>query len=253
MIGIEIFIELFTALIIVNLLAERFKAPSPILLLLCGVGLGFWEDFSTLSINPELIFTFILPPLIYLTAFYTSWNEMIYNKRIMFFLAIGLVVATALGVGWITQSMIPGFTLPLGVLLGAIIAPPDAIAASSIIRKLNVPRRVLTVLEGEALLNDATALVIYRFALTTLFTDYFSLNEILSHFILICVGSILYGLIAGYILSIIRHRENRMNIEVSLSLLTPFLLYLPVEAFHGSGIISTVVGGIYLGYKSPKM
>src|ERR1051325_4852168 len=170
----EIIVLLFTAVGILAVLAQKIALPYPIVLVLCGLALGFVPPLPAVNLNPDIVFYFILPALIYPAALFTSWRDFRRNLRGILTLAIGLVLATTLAVAGIAHSIVPALPWAAAFALGAIVSPPDAVAATAIIRRLGVPHRIQVILEGESLVNDATALVALQFAIAALVTGSFS-------------------------------------------------------------------------------
>src|SRR4051812_47632898 len=185
---IETFVGLLVAVAGLGLLARKLKIAYPILLVIGGLVLGLIPGLPNVRLNPEFVFLFFLPPLLYPAALFTSWRDFRANLRPISLLAVGLVLFTTLFVGLLAHHYFPELPLAAGFALGAIISPPDAIAATAIAQRLNVPRRIVTILEGESLVNDATALVAYRFAVAAVATGAFSLPAACSRFLLVALG-----------------------------------------------------------------
>src|SRR5467141_2507766 len=200
---IELVLGLLAAVAALGLLSRRVPVPYPILLVIGGLVLALIPGLPRVRLNPELVFIFFLPPLLYPAALFTPWRDFHANLRPILLLAVGLVLFTTVTVGLLAHYFIPDFPLASGFVLGAIISPPDAIAATAIAERLRVPRRIVTILEGESLVNDATALVAYRFALAALVTGSFSLGSATGHFFIVGLGGILIGLIVGWLAAVI--------------------------------------------------
>src|SRR5438132_4154077 len=181
------------------LIARKIDVPYPVVLVLAGLALSFVPHLPEVKLNPDVVFYFFLPPLIYPAALFTSWRDFRRNLRPILLLAIGLVLTTMLGVAWVAHSLIPSIPWAAAFALGAIVSPPDAVAATSVIRRLRVPRRIEVGLEGESLVNDATALVALQFAVAALMTGRFSVTEATLRFIWVGVGGIGFGLLIGWI------------------------------------------------------
>lgn len=236
-----------------GVIAHRFQFPEPILLVVTGMLLSFLPGIHHVVLEPEFIFLVFLPPLLYVNAFNTSWRDLKDNTRIMFLMAVGLVLVSTVAVGWVASELIGTLTLAAAFALGAIVSPPDAVAASAITEKLSVPRRVVTILDGESLLNDATALVLLSFAVTAVTSGTFSMEDALLRFVIVSIGGVAVGLGMGWLLSWVRHRVNDAPIEITLSLLSPYAAYLPAEWLHVSGVLACVTTGLYVGWKGPRM
>jgi len=250
---VELIFGLLAAVAALALLARRLKIPYPILMVLGGLLLGFIPSLPKVRLNPEVIFIFFLPPLLYPAALFTSWRDFRANLRPISLLAVGLVLFTTAITGYLAHYFIPGLPLAAGFVLGAIISPPDAIAATAIAERLRVPRRIVTILEGESLVNDATALVAYRFAVIAVVSGSFSFGRATAQFFVVAVGGIVLGLAVGWIAAWIHQRLDDPPVQITISLLTPFAAYLPAERLGVSGILSVVTAGLYMGWRSPEI
>ena len=248
----QIFVILLAVLAGTALLARRINVAPAILLLLAGTALAFVPGMPSLELPPELVLLVVLPPLIYSASVAMSWREFKYNLRPIILLAVGCVIFTAFAVAAATHYLI-GLPWSIGFLLGAIVAPPDVVAPLAIVRKLGLPRRILVVLEGEGLANDATALILYRFAVVAIFTGMFSLPKAAGTFITIIVGELLLGAAVGWLSLRMRHRARDPQVEITLSLITPYVAYWVPEHFGGSGVISTVACGLYMSWNGPLL
>lgn len=248
-----IMILLFSAFMLV-MLSQKLKISYPIFLVLAGLGLSFIPGIPRVTIEPDLIFLIFLPPLLYEAAWYTSWNEFWKWRRPIAMLAFGLVFITSIVIAYVSKAMIPGFTLALGFLLGGIISPPDAVAANSVLRNIKVPQRVTSVLEGESLINDASSLIVFRFALTAVLTNQFSIGEAVGDFFLTAGMGIVTGLVIAYIMYWIhRFLPTTPSIDSALTILTPYFMYLAAEQFHFSGVMAVVSGGLFLSFRSHEI
>jgi monovalent cation/hydrogen antiporter len=249
----EIIVLLFAAVAGLAVLAHKAPLPYPIVLVLGGLALSFVPRLPAINLNPDIVFYFILPALIYPAALFTSWRDFRRNLRPILLLAIGLVLATMLVVAWIAHSVVPALPWAAAFALGAIVSPPDAIAATAIIRRLGVPHRIQVVLEGESLVNDATALVALQFAIVALITGTFSPAHAAGRFVWAAAGGIGIGLLVGAVMRWVQSHLDNPPIQITFSLLTPFIAYLSAEHIHGSGVLATVAVGIFLGWHSPLM
>jgi CPA1 family monovalent cation:H+ antiporter len=248
----QIFLILLAVLAGTALLARRINVAPAILLLLAGVTLAFVPGIPSLELPPELVLLVVLPPLIYSASVAMSWREFRYNLRPIILLSVGCVIFTAFAVAAATHYLI-GLPWSIGFLLGAIVAPPDVVAPLAIARKLGLPRRILVVLEGEGLANDATALILYRFAVVAISTGMFSLPKAAGTFVAIVVGELLFGLAVGWLSLRARHHARDPQVEITLSLITPYVAYWVPEHFGGSGVISTVACGLYMSWNGPLL
>ncbi len=253
MLGIaEIFVGLLLAVAVLALVARRLTIPYPILFVLGGSALGLIPTLPKVRLDPELVFLFFLPPLLFPAALFTSIHDFRANLRPISLLAIGLVLFTTVMVAYLAHYFM-NLPLAAGFVLGAIISPPDAIAATAIADRLNIPRRIVTILEGESLVNDATALVAYRFAVVAVGTGSFSLLHASGQFFLVSVGGIVIGWAIGWLAQQFHQRVDDAPIEITVSLLTPFVTYLIAERLGCSGVLAVVTAGLYLGWRLPEL
>jgi monovalent cation/hydrogen antiporter len=248
----QIFLFLLAVLAGTALLARRIDVAPAILLLLVGIALAFVPGMPTLELPPELVLLVVLPPLIYSASVAMSWREFKSNLRPIILLSVGCVIFTAFAVAAATRYLI-GLPWGIGFLLGAIVAPPDVVAPLAIARKLGIPRRILVILEGEGLANDATALILYRFAVAAISTGMFSLPKATGTFTAIVAGEILFGTAVGWLSLRARHRARDPQVEITLSLITPYIAYWIPEHFGGSGVIATVACGLYMSWNGPLL
>jgi monovalent cation/hydrogen antiporter len=248
----QIFLILLAVLAGTALLARRIDVAPAILLLLAGVALAFVPGMPTLELPPDLVLLLVLPPLIYSASVAMSWREFKSNLRPIILLSVGCVIFTACAVATATHYLI-GLPWSVGFLLGAIVAPPDVVAPLAIARKLGLPRRILVVLEGEGLANDATALILYRFAVAAISTGMFSLPKATGTFAVIVVAELLFGAAIGWLSLRMRHRARDPQVEITLSLLTPYIAFWIPHHFGGSGVIATVACGLYISWNGPLL
>src|SRR3954454_19631769 len=248
----QFFLILLAALAGVALLARRVHVAPAILLLLSGITLAFIPGMPLVELPPELVLLVVLPPLIYSASVAMSWREFRFNLRPIILLSVGCVIFTASAVAIATHYLI-GLPWSIGFLLGAIVAPPDVVAPLAIARQLNLPRRLLLVLEGEGLANDATALILYRFAVVAVGTGAFSLAQAAGTFAVIVVGEIAYGIAVGWASLRLRRWAQHPRVEITLSLMTPYVAYWVPEHFGGSGVLATVACGLYVSWTGPLL
>jgi monovalent cation/hydrogen antiporter len=246
-----VFLLLLLFVVVFGVLSKTLKTPYPIVMVVGGLLLSLVPGIPTVQLNPDLVFFVILPPLLYSAAWVTSWREFSYNMVSILFLAFGLVTFTVLGVTALGPSFLPGFDWRVGLVLGAVVAPTDAIAASSIANRVQLPKRLVYILEGESLLNDASALLALEFGLVLLVggmrpTFTFGLLRLLY---LIIVG-ILIGLAVGIVVHGAEHRIDDGPIEIALSIITPYVAYLTADAVKASGVLAVVACGLYLSRQS---
>src|SRR6185312_5334661 len=232
--------------------ARRLKIAPTILLVVAGLGIALVPGLPRVTLAPEVVLLVILPPLIYSAGVSMSWRDFRFNLRPIALLAFGCVVFTTCAVAAIAHYMLD-FDWAVGFLLGAIISPTDVVAPLAIARRLGLPRRIVVVLEGEGLANDATALVLYRFAVVAVSTGTFSLGEAAGEFVLIVVGEIIYGLAVGWLSLRLRQWAREPRVEITLSLLTPFLAFWVPYHLGGSGVLATVACGLYVSWNGPLL
>jgi monovalent cation/hydrogen antiporter len=234
-------------------IARRLGIAYPIFLVIGGLLLGVVPGTPRVVIDPDLIFLLVLPPLLYAAAFYTPLRSLRANLGVIGSLAIGLVVATAFAAAAVAHALIPGIPWAAALALGAIVAPPDEIAATAIASRLAVPRRIVTILEGESLLNDATALTIYSIAVAVAVGGSFKPSAGVVTFAGAMLGGTAIGLAAGWIVAHIRARIEDTPVEITISLLTPYAAFLPAQQLAASGVIATVAAGLYLGRRGSRI
>ena len=249
---IETLLLLLAVLAVVALAARRLKTAPSVLLVVAGVILAFVPGLPRIELAPELVLLGMLPPLIYSAGVAMSWREFRFNLRPIGLLAIGCVVFTTCAVALAAYWLL-GMPLAVGFLLGAIVAPPDVVAPLAITRPLGLPRRLLVVLEGEGLANDATALIIYRFAIAAISTGMFSLAQASGTFLLIFVGEIAWGIAVGWLSLRLRRWARDPRVEITLSLMTPYLAFWVPEQLGGSGVLATVCCGLFVSWNGPLL
>jgi Na+/H+ antiporter len=249
---IEILVLLLIAIAAVGVVAKRSSIPPAILLVLTGVVLALIPGLPAVRLAPDLVLLLVLPPLIYSSAVAMSWREFRFNLRPISLLAIGCVVFTTVAAAAATHWLL-GLSWPVGFVLGAIVSPPDAVAPLSIARRMQLPRRILVILEGEGLANDATALILYRFAIVAVSAGAFSFEKAAGTFAVIIAGELLWGIAVGWLMLRLRRWVADAQIEIVLSILTPYVAYWPPEHLGGSGVLATVVAGLYVSWNGLSM
>jgi Na+/H+ antiporter len=251
-IGVVIFL-----LAVVTALAEvtnKIKIPYPILLVLAGIGIGLIPGLPTVELKPEIVFLIFLPPVLYAAAWATSWPDFKAAKRPISLLAIGCVIFSTCAVAWIAHSFIPGFGWAEAFVLGAIISPPDAVAATAATKGLGIPRRIITILEGESLVNDATGLIAYKYAVAAVISGSFILWEAGLQFLWVASAGIAIGLLTGQVFALIhRITPNNPTTDTTLTFIAPYIAYLTAEAFHLSGVLAVVTAGLFLAWRSSEI
>jgi monovalent cation/hydrogen antiporter len=246
----QILILLLVVISVVAFVAKRLNVPPAILLVVTGIGLALTPGLPTLQLAPDLVLVLVLPPVIYWSAVKMSGREFQFNLRPITLLALGCVVFTTVAVAAATHWLL-GFPWPVGFVLGAIVSPPDPVAPLAIARRSQIPKRLLVILEGEGLANDATSLVLYRFAVSAVSVGSFSFGEAVGSFAAIVAGEIVWGIGAGWLMLRIRRWARDPNIEIMLSVLTPFVAYWPPERLGGTGVLATMAAGLYVSWNGP--
>ncbi len=244
------YLSLIVAIVLLMMLAKKIKVAYPILLVLGGLTISFVPGIPRVTIDPELIFVIFLPPLLYEASWAISWKELWKWRRIIGSFAFIVVFLTAVSVAFAANHFIPGFSLALGFLLGGIVSPPDAVSAAAIMRFVKLPKRLSSILEGESLLNDASSLIILRFALVAVATGQFIWYEAALSFSWMLVGGVGIGVGVGFLfMKAHKHLPTDTNIDTILSILTPYIMYIVAEAAHTSGVLAVVSGGLLLSGK----
>ena len=244
-------LALFFAMALLYVLSQRFRISYPIFLVIGGLGISLIPGVRPISIDPDLIFLIFLPPLLFEAAWYTSWNDFWKWKRSIFSLGFGLVIMTSLAVAFFSVNIIPGFTFALGCLLGGIVSPPDAVAATSVLKGLKMPRRGLVILEGESLVNDAASLTVLRFAIAAILTSQFVFRVAATNFMILSVMGIFVGLVIAHLLYfILRYWAKSSSITTPITLIAPYIMYVVAEYFNWSGVLAVVSGGLFLSFRS---
>ena len=243
-------IALILAICLLIMVSQRVKVAYPIMLVLGGVAMSFIPGMPRFNINPDLIFLVFLPPILYEAAYYNSWKELWRWRRIIGSFAFIVVFITALVVGFIANTFIPGFSVALGFLLGGIVSPPDAVSAATIMKFVKVPRRISAILEGESLFNDASSLIIVKFALIAIGTGQFVWYQAATSFIWMVIGGAGVGVLLSYVL-IKLHKWLPMdeNIDTMFTILSPYVMYISAETVEASGVLAVVSGGLYFSYR----
>jgi len=248
------YVYLILIILALVMIANKLKLAYPIVLVLGGLALSFASTFSNITIDPDLIFFIFLPPLLYEAAWQTSWKEFWRWKRVIISFAFPIVILTSCVVAFASYAFIPGFTLALGFLLGGIVSPPDAISATTIMRQVKAPRILVSVIEGESLLNDASSLIVFRFALVAVITGQFYFSQAVGSFFLVIIMGTMIGLAIGLIFYWIhRWLPTTPSIEIVLSFLAPYCMYYFAERFHFSGVLAVVSGGLLLSSQRQRM
>jgi monovalent cation/hydrogen antiporter len=245
-------ISVLVFIVLVAIAANRTKLPSAILMVLVGLVLAVTPGLPRVEIAPELVLLLVVPPLVYSAGVAMSWREFRYNIRSISLLAVGGVTFTTVAVAAVVHFILD-WEWAVGFVLGAIISPPDEVAPMAIARRLGLPRRTMVVLEGEGLANDATALILYKFAVAAVATGTFSFGSAFLVFVAIVCGEIAFGFAVGYASLRLRKWASDPRVEILLSLLTPFAAYWPPEFLGGSGVLAVCVCGLYVSWNGPLL
>ncbi|MDA0163657.1 Na+/H+ antiporter [Solirubrobacter ginsenosidimutans] len=252
--GVEVVIvALFVSVVVLAAAARAINVPYPIVLVIGGAILGFVPGLPDVQLDPDLVLVLFLPPLLYTGAFFANLRELRTNLRPIALLSIGLVIATVLVVAWVAHTLIDGLSWPAAFALGAIVGPTDPVAATAILRRLGVPRTLVTVLEGESLVNDATALVAYRIALAAAAGAGFSLLDATWDFVWKAAGGIAIGLIVGWVIAWVRSKLDDPLVENTIGLLSAYAAYVPAEHLDVSAVLAAVTVGCYVGWQAPRI
>jgi CPA1 family monovalent cation:H+ antiporter len=248
-----VLLALLLALAALLVLAPVLRTPYPILLVLGGLALGFVPGIPQITLPPDLVLVAILPPLLYSAAFYTSLRDLRQNVIQISLLAVGLVAATTVFVAVAAHEMISGIGWGPAFVLGAIVSPTDPLASTSIARRLGVPRPIVAIVEGESLVNDGTALVLYRVAVIAVVSGTFSIWNAGFRYVGTAVGGVAVGLVIGFLIAAIRRRIDNPPVEVTIALLSGYFAYLPAAALGVSGVLAVVTVGVYMGWRTPEL
>src|SRR5438309_2635781 len=242
-----VFVAVFAAV------ARRLQTPYPIGLVIAGLILGFVPGIPRINLDPDIVLFVLLPPLLYAAAWMTSWRDFSYNLISILFLAVGLVAFTVAGIALVAKASFPGFDWRLGIVLGALVAPTDAVAATTIARRLGLPRRIVDVLEGESLVNDATGLLALEFGLAMVLQgETPSVASGVLRLLWLCAGGLGVGLVIGRVVEWIELKIDDAPIEITISILVPYAAYFAGQQLGASGILSVVASGLYLSRQSAR-
>ena len=250
MVHFPFYLVLIVGIVLLIMLANKIRVAYPVVLVVAGLLISLIPGMPMLHIDPELIFLIFLPPLLYEAAWSISWKELWRWRRIIGSFAFVVVFLTALSVAFAANKFIPGFSLTLGFLLGGIVSPPDAVSTNAILKFVKVPKRMSSILEGESLLNDASSLIIFRFAMIALGTGQFIWDDAALSFAWMLIGGIGIGLLIGWLfMKLHKNLPTDMNMDTVLTLVTPYAIYIAAEQAHSSGVLAVVSGGLLLSNK----
>src|SRR5256712_8034514 len=252
MLAAQLLLGLLIAVAVLVTISRRVHVPYPIVLLVGGFALGLVPGLPQIEIEGDVVLIVFVPPIVYVAAFFTSIRSLRTEFPTVASLAVGLVLASAAAVAVVAHALVPGLGWPLAIALGAIVAPPDEVAAASVFERLPVPRRLTSILAGEALLNDATALTLYRLALGAAVVGAVSAAGSFVALVIVALGGAVIGLTIGWVVMQIRSRVEDTPVEITISLLTPYASYLSAELIGASGVIACVATGLFLGRKTSR-
>src|SRR6202046_2847254 len=246
-----IILLLLLCIVLLATLAKRFKTPYPIVLVIAGLFISLIPRVPHIELNPDVVFLLFLPPLLFAASFQTSWRDFRYNISSISLLALGLVSFTVYGVALATRWILPDFSWRLGLVLGAVVCTTDAIAATSIARRLGLPSRVTDVIEGESLVNDASGLLALQITVSIVVTGHApAFHERVGMLLYLIISSVVIGLLLGKLVALLVGKIEDAPVEITISIITPYFAYLAAESVHSSGVLATVACGMYLGHQS---
>src|SRR5881296_1142174 len=248
----ELILICLVAVALLALVARKIRVPYPILLTCGGVLLALVPGLPAIQLEPQLVFNLFLPPLLYPAAIFTSWRDFRANLRPILLMATVLVLITMAATAGVFHSL-TGLPLAVAFVFGALISPPDAVAALAVTQNLRVPRKIIVILEGESLVNDATSFISFRFAVAAMMTGSFSLGEASLRFLLVAAGGVGVGLAVGWLATQVQKRLDDPPVQTMFSLLTPYVAYFSGESLHVSGILAVVIAGMYYGWRAPRV
>lgn len=243
---LEIIIMLLAVVLALTTIAQQVHIPYPIFLVLGGLALGLLPGLPAVTLHPDLVFLVFLPPILWAAAYFTSWREFRRNLRPISLLAVGLVLATSAGVAFVAHVLLPGIGWAEAIALGAIVSPPDAVSATAIGKRLRIPRRIVTILEGESLVNDATALVLYRAAVGAAMTGSFALGHTLLEFVFAALAGVVIGIGVAWLTRWALCVTEDGFTQIGVTLLAPYIAWVCGESVHASAVLACVSGGLYL-------
>jgi len=233
------------------MLGQKLRIAYPIFLVISGLIISLIPGMPHLKIEPDLVFLIFLPPILFEAAWFTSWQDFHKWRKQIFSMAFGLVFLTSIVVAYVSSSIIPGLTLAMGFLLGGVNSPPDAVAATSVLKHIKVPKKITSVLEGESLINDASSLIVFKFALAAVISGQFIFKDALQDFFIMAIGGTVIGLVMGFLFGyLLRIIPSNSNIDTIITLIVPYTMYIAAEHFHFSGVLAVVAGGLLMSYNS---
>jgi CPA1 family monovalent cation:H+ antiporter len=248
-----VLLGLLVAIAVLLIGAPVLRVPYPIFLVLGGLALSFIPGIPSITLPPDVVLVAVLPPLLYSAAFFTSLRDLRANARPIGLLSIGLVIATTCAVAAIAHEAIDHFSWSAAFVLGAVVSPTDPLASTQIAQRLGVPRRVTAIVEGESLVNDGTALVLYKVAIGAAVAGSFSVWDTGLRFVWAVVGGVAIGLVIGFVIAEVRRRLDNPPLEVTIALMTGYFVFIPATAAGASGVLAVVTAGVYMGWRTPEL
>jgi CPA1 family monovalent cation:H+ antiporter len=250
--GFETVLTLLVGVTVLAMVARRLDVPTPVLLVVGGLVVALLPGLPAVQFDPRLVFLVFIPPLLFRTSLLASYRDVRANLRPILSLGVGHVLFATVAVAWVAHRVLPGLPWASALALGAVVSPPDVAAATAFLRRLPVPRRIVTILEGESMINDAAAIVAYRLAVAAAVTGAFSFTGAIGGFLLVATGGVAVGLAVGWLIGQIRRHLHDPEVENTISLLTGYAAYLPAEQLGVSGVLAVVATGMYLGRMGPR-
>jgi len=233
------------------MIGQKLKVAYPIFLVIAGLLISLIPGMPRIEIEPDLVFLIFLPPILFEAAWFTSWQDFHKWRKQIFSMAFGLVFLTSVVVAYLSSSIIPGLTVAMGFLLGGVNSPPDAVAATSVLKHMKIPKKITSILEGESLINDASSLIVFKFALAAVISGQFIWSDAVQDFFTMAIGGIAVGVAVGFLFgALLKVIPTNSNIDTVITLIVPYIMYVGAEHFHFSGVLSVVAGGLLMSYNS---
>ncbi|OCA68046.1 Na+/H+ antiporter [Chryseobacterium contaminans] len=244
-------IVVLLSVMILVMIGQKLKVAYPIFLVIAGLLISFVPGMPRVEIEPDLVFLIFLPPILFEAAWFTSWQDFHKWRKQIFSMAFGLVFLTSIVVAYLSSSIIPGLTVAMGFLLGGVNSPPDAVAATSVLKHMKIPKKITNILEGESLINDASSLIVFKFALAAVISGQFIWRDAVQDFFTMAIGGIAVGVAVGFLFgALLRIIPTNSNIDTVITLIVPYIMYVGAEHFHFSGVLAVVAGGLLMSYNS---
>ncbi|PWW19198.1 Na+/H+ antiporter [Chryseobacterium sp. AG844] len=244
-------IAVLLSVMILVMIGQKLKVAYPIFLVIAGLLISIVPGMPRIEIEPDLVFLIFLPPILFEAAWFTSWQDFHKWRKQIFSMAFGLVFLTSIVVAYLSSSIIPGLTVAMGFLLGGVNSPPDAVAATSVLKHMKIPKKITNILEGESLINDASSLIVFKFALAAVISGQFIWRDAVQDFFTMAIGGIAVGVAVGFLFgALLKVIPTNSNIDTIITLIVPYIMYVGAEHFHFSGVLAVVAGGLLMSYNS---